>query len=813
MAKYTSGGNNGDRVDGITRDPRVPSIDQLMAINYDLPSEKRKLSYGLKLSKELWSYVTTGNEGYYSVRYKDWKDMDLWAKGQVDNTDFQSYMGVEGNKAWINIDWSVIKVMPRYEKSVVNRFMNRDEKPNVRATDVMSQRFREREKELARYRMEQQQRIQAMEQRGMKLEGSAAYTPESDDALEMYYKLEWRMPEESFMEDTVWKILQNSNYEYLKRSLLTDGVRKNIMVTKIEEVPGASSLSNRIRVRRCIPKNTVYNIFQNADGSDVSMVGEAIPMSIQDARRKYPEVSEKDWFGLAQVLQKGLLQAEPLNWVDNYITMVTRPYDDYKFIAFDFEVKVYDQDYYVVYKDDNGKTGIARKKGPSAGSDSARPLNVGRINWYSGLWAVNTDVMLRWDILDNQIKPFQNGVDSFSSYSIVYPDADGFYVPSLMQRGVPCVRQMILIALKIQQMIALMEPENMAVDINGLHEVDLGTGAALKPLQLMSVKKQTGVAYWDSADTSGTGEGGGSIPFQNIPNSGNVAQINVLIALYNFWLARLNEEWGENAETLGQPTAAKKSAAATNASMQAGAGASEYIYDYFQMLMEINATKIVYRLWDMLVFEGMQYKEVAGIERDMIDTTFDVNIDMVDKKGRKERLMARIQEALDSKLITMSTAERLEDIENPKTAILYLERVERKAMEQEQNKMMMQMKMNGMIQQQSTQIASEGRIKEIQAQMQGKAIVESMKGKSNEKQQLLKIIGDVEKEATKAGVPVPMDVAVLKQMLVQDALLREGNPEGQQPTNANLQQGPGEQGPQQQQGQPDMSAGAVAQGQ
>lgn len=744
-------------------------FEALLNLQYDQPSRKREEWYGLKLAKSMWMYVSHGNNGYFQARQKQWEQNRLWSKGTKDNKEFNSMMGVEGNKSWINIDYEILKIIPRWLKATVNRFMDRDEKPNVKATDILSQQFKEREKIIARYRMEQQHRIQAMQQaagQGMKLE--EGFTPEDEDALELYYKIKFRIPEETFIENTVEQIWQNSDKEFLKRECVADGAKTNLMILKIEELPytANTTLANRMRVRRVEPDNSIYNIFKHSNGSDITIIGEAYAYTVSEARRKYPHISEEKWFKIAQIARKGLNQARPLEWMDSYVYSYVRPYDDYQFIAFDFEVKVYDQEWYV-----RGDWGTVPKKGKPQGLKEGNVLEEGgRLNWYHGLHAVNTEIMLEWGVLPNQIKPFQNGVDAFSSYCAVYPDADGYYVPPLVERAIPIVRQMVIIGLKIQQMIALMEPDNMAVDIHGLHQLDIGTGMKYTPIQLLRIKSITGRAYWDSFDDSGMGQEGNNIPYGELPNGGNVAQLQILIAVYNFWMARLNDEWGENAETLGQATAGKKSAAATIQATAVGGAATEYLYDYWIMIAEQISTKLTYKLWDMLVFEGAQYKALEGIDRSLIDSTFDVNVDMIDKRAKKERQMARIQEALDSKIISMSTAEMLEEIENPKDVILYLESVEKKARKTEMAKMQMQMKMNAQVQSQATEIATQGKIKEIQAQAMAKAILEQIKGNENQVKELIKLINDAEKEAAKSGREMPLDLMALKNILLQDVV-------------------------------------------
>jgi len=75
---------------------------------------------------------------------------------------------------------------------------------------------------------------------------------------------------------------------------------------------------------------------------------------------------------------------------------------------------------------------------------------------------------------------------------------------------------------------------------------------------------------------------------------------------------------------------------------------------------------------------------MAGISSDMIDTTFDINWKMSSKSDDRAKLGEYIQIALKEQIIGLSTAARLGEIDDHKDAILYLERMEKKASQRAQ---------------------------------------------------------------------------------------------------------------------------------
>jgi hypothetical protein len=756
------------------------NVEQILKMQFDSQSDKRKPEYGLKLAKGLWDVATLGAGSYYGDRALKWKNNRVFANGSAPHREFMDLMGIDGNQSYLNIDWNLLKVLPRYRTSVIQTFMNRDEEVSVKATDILSSGMKEREKFLAKFRMEQQQKIQMLEQHsGEKLE--SGYVPQDEDELDLYYKIEWKMPEESFFEKTINQVFENSNVEVaLKRELIGDLIDTGVAATRIERVYSYSkTLANRLKVVRCKPERMVYNIFESPIGDDVSIIGEAYPLKISDGRRLYPKVKEQDWFKLAAKSQKGLNLVQPLIWIDDYIYSFTRPYDDYSIMVFDFEVKCTDIDYAVKTENQYGKSVVIPKKGRPVGVGKDKEvLENRRMNVYGGVWAIDTGIMMDWDLLPNMIRPYQNGVDVFFNYSIVIPNNDGTLQPSLMDLGIPIVRQMILCALNIQKMVALMKADGVAVDIAGLQDLDIGLGKPLSPMELMKVYDQTGRAFWDSRGASGVDGDMKQMPYAPVTTGQNIAQINSLIGLYNFWLMRLNDEWGVNADSLGAAVPAKRSVGVSKQQVQAANNATEFLYDHYLYLMEMNAMKIGYTLWDMIVFESGDYKKMSGISSDLVDTTFDINVDMLPKTERRERLQEKINIALQQGMITLGQASRLENIKNIKDAILYLEHLEGKAMQRAAQQAQQRQQMNAEIQKQSAMAKSQGKVMEIQAGGQVKAQTELAKNAAEMAKQLMV-------EAEKKGEPLSPELRqIVDAVLLSNQGQGSGNPQqaqGQQP--------------------------------
>ena len=744
-------------------------------MNFEKPSDKRRFEYGLQLAKSFWSNVSVGYNSYYRTRNANWETNRKYSNGKITHDEFVDKLGIEGNKSYINIDFTIAKILPKYKEALLGGWMDRDEIPSVKATDILSNQMKEREKLLARYRMENKDQIAQMEQvSGQKLE--EGFIPKDKDELEIYYKTKYKLPEEAFFEKTIRQIFLNNNYENFKREVLSDELDTTFIISKIELNPSHSkTLSNRIKIVRCKPERCFYNIFESAIGEDISLVGQAYPLKIADARRMYPKVTEKQWYEIAQKAQKGLVQAQPLSWYDTYIYSYIRPYDDYSFMVLDFEVKSIDKDYYVKTENQYGNTVVVPKKSkPNPKGDQqmkGEAIENERYNIYCGAYAIDTDIMLDWDIASNMIRPYQNGVDVFFNYTVTAANNDGTYQPSLMERGISNVKAMALYKLKIAQMVALMKADGVSIDVAGLDKVELGQGQSYSRMEIKKIYNQTGEVWWDSTDTTGTGlDGQRNPPITGLPNNGNVSQINSLIQLYNFELQNLNDEFGVNNDFLGGQVAAKRGAKVSDNQIQAANKATEYIYMHFLWHMSLVATKIGYKLWDIMVLEASDYKEMAGINSDMIDTTFDIDIEMSSKSQEKAELNEMISIALQEKIISLSQAMQLRKMEDVKDAILYLEYAEKKAAERSQAQQDNAIKQNAQVQQQSLQMKGQLDAMMEQSKAEREVKVEQARANGNAYEEMIKMVRDTYVESMKTGVPVPESIKPLVDALTQNVV-------------------------------------------
>jgi len=256
------------------------SIDKLLQMHIDKPSQKRNIKYGLQVAKGIFNAADRNSDGYYGKRFRQWRANREFSQGTNNMKEFMDLLRVEGNQSYINLDWSPIKIAPKFVEIMLGKFMSRREKPIVKAIDDISYSKKELEKQEAKFRMKNKEQLKALDEAmGVNVD-TEKFMPEDEDELALYFDLEYRLPEEILFETKIKKILDENDYNVLKRQLIRDIIDVNFAVTKVYyDANGA------IRIKRCKPENIIHNVFETDNGKDLAYIGQVWPMKISAIRK------------------------------------------------------------------------------------------------------------------------------------------------------------------------------------------------------------------------------------------------------------------------------------------------------------------------------------------------------------------------------------------------------------------------------------------------------------------------------------------------------------------------------------------------
>lgn len=689
---------------------------------------KRDTAEGLKISKFLQRAY---NSGYFNRRNKKFEKNRKFSRGKQPMAEFLDLLNVDGKEAFVNLDMKAPAIAPKFMQVIIGGFMKRDEKVRATAVDPISVERKRYDRDEAEFRMNFGDEVRGIEEQvGLKLMPEGDFTPADYDELELYFGLEYQMPEEILFEKGADFVFYENGWPVIKRKLLEDIAETGLGATKV-----TTTANGKINIRRVVPENSFYGFSNYDDFRDVSFIGEIISMKLVDIRNTYPDMPEEKIFLLAQ---KAKQYTQTVKWDDRFRYSIDRPYDDWSVDVLDYEIKTIDSMMYQAKTNKYGNlTAVDRKdKAPQRLGDNKELITKDMYVIYRGVYVLNSDMMLEWGVAKNMIKPsttkeMANAYFSYSVYMHENLDLENMAIPERMETS---IRQMTLAHLKIQQLIAKLRPSGLIIDIDSLSDINIGQAKALTPLELQSVYDQTGNIYYKRRTEDG--DSINQVPIQEAPNSGSVSQIQQLIMVYNHYLDRLRDEIGVNEYREGAAINPKTGLGVQQSQIQASNNATDFIYDAYLNIYEQTAFKISLLLYDSVLYGGKQYEDYLSPDK-IKGKAFDVKIEVMPDERERQFLESMIQTALSAGMIEFEDAFRVRSIKNVKLAEMYLTKAKKNKQKEDMQKAQQNSQMNAQSQQQSIQAKAQAdmQLEQMQGQTKVTMVSTEMKMKQDLSQQ------------------------------------------------------------------------------
>ncbi len=723
----------------------------MLAFHTAAPIEKQSKEYGSKIAKFIEKIIKSD---YFDRRNMRFEKNRRFARGRQPMQEFLDLLNVDGKAAFSNIDMKAPAIAPKFMQILTQRFIYRDEKPICTAVDHISTERKRYEKNEAKFRMTKAPFLQELEnQSGIPVVDKSKFTPADDDELELFFGLEYKMPEEILFEKGIDYVLKSNGITNIKRKVLQDLVEVGIGAMKVDVGAGG-----RVKLRRVIPENLIYSHCEYDDFRDIAFIGEIVKMRITDIREAYPNIDEQT---LCRIAQTSTDAPTSVYWNDQYRNAPSRPYDDYSVSVVDFELKTIDA---LVYQEKTNKYGNIIVESRNKAEQGKSYITPQMAFIYKGCFVVGsrgqTGELLSWARSKNAIRPSDPkdvGTVFFSYSAYMYDNLDMVNM-SVIERAETSIRQMTLIHLKIQQLVAKMRPSGLIIDVEGLKNVDIGGGKTLEPMQIQSVYDQTGNLYYSSLGVDG--ERSPERPIQEMPNNGSINQLSQLIETYNFYLNSLRNEIGTNEYSEGASVNPKMGLGVLQNQVQMSNNATEFIYEGWITILQDTVKKISLLLYDSVTYGGDAYRSYLGKD-DVKDKIFDIFIEMLPDDEARRQKEAMIQTAMSAGIIEFEDAFKIKNIKNIKLAEVYLSRAKKKKQQDD----MMIAQQNSQMQAQSaiqaSQVAQDGQaqLKQMEAQLVAAKIKQEWDSK--EELSLQEFVQTALLESFKMGKELPNNIQTL----------------------------------------------------
>ena len=581
--------------------------------------------------------------------------------------------------------------------------------------------------------------------------------PSTDEELSLYMNLNYKPAIEIAEEEAINTILDENRYDNIRKQCDYDLMTIGIAVEKHEFLPGAG-----VQISYVDPANIVYSYTEDPYFRDCFYWGEIRTLSITELYKIDQSLTREDLEQISKYSQ---------SWYDYY--NVAQFYENNVFYRdtctlLYFNYKTTKK---IVYKKkilDNGNTRVIEKdenfNPPVEMMEEGRFEKIEKVIdvWYNGIMVMGTNILLKWEMAENMVRPKSATQHALPNYVAVAPRMYKGVIESMVRRMIPFADLIQLTHLKLQQVIARVVPDGVFIDADGLNEVDLGTGAAYNPEDALRLYFQTGSVIGRSYTQDGEFNNA-RVPIQELNSNSGAAKTQMLIANYNHYMDMLRSVTGLNEARDGSDPDPRALIGVQKLAALNSNTATRHILDGSLYMFKSIAEALTYRIADILEYAdfrddfankiGKYNVSILNEIKDLYVYDFGIFIDISPDEEEKAQLEQNIQIALSKGDINLEDAIDIREIKNLKLAnqLLKLKRVKKE--EKEQQRAMQAQAIQAQQQVQIQQMAAQTSMQKIQLETQSKMQlkqaevafeIEKMKNEAILKQQLMQTEFDMQ---------------------------------------------------------------------
>ena len=682
--------------------------------------EKLSEEYGLKVARAIRHEWFSGTTSKYNSHKNNFHTLRLYARGEQPIQKYKNELSINGDLSYLNLDWKPVPIIPKFVDIVVNGMAQRNFEINCFSQDENGVKKRTKYMESILLDMRSRSYTDLVKQRfGIDLyENDPETLPDTEEELALHMQLNYKQAVELAEEQALNVLLENSDYDLVRRRCLYDLTVLGIGATKT-----TFDFSSGARAEYVDPANLVYSHTESPYFEDIYYIGEVKELPINELVKEFPELSEEEIKELADKY------AYPLDYVTNR--------DKNKVQVLYFNYKTHMNSVYKLKELASGAQKIIEKDdqfNPPVNME-AKFSKLERVveTLYEGVYIIGADKILRWRMCDNMMRTDSDFNKVKMNYQLVAPRMYEGRIESIVSRITSFADMIQLTHLKLQQVMARMVPDGVYLDADGLAEVDLGNGTNYNPQEALNMFFQTGSVIGRSFTSDGD-MNPGKVPIQQISNGVNSGKIQSLISTYNYYLQMIRDVTGLN-EARDASTPDRN--ALVGVQKMAAANSNTATRHILQSMMFITAEVaecLSLRIADIIEYSPTRDAFIRSLGAHNVATLeemknlhlydFGIFIELMPDDEEKQMLENNIQVSLQQGSIDLDDAIDLRNIRNVKLAnqMLKLKRKQKQKRDQQIQQQNIQAQAQANAQQQ--QAAAQAEVQKKQANAQSDAQLE-----------------------------------------------------------------------------------------
>lgn len=690
-------------------------------------SEKKTSEFGLQIGQAIqyeWFRKDGGQCRYYN-QGRDFHRLRLYARGEQPTGKYKNELSVDGDLSYLNLDWTPVPIIPKFVDLVVNGMQDRLFNVKVYSQDAISQSRRSQYQQMIEGEMLAKPLLNIIQEKtGIDpFTVDQAELPESDEELKLYMQLNYKPAIEIAEEEAINTLFESNKYIDIRKQLDYDLTVLGISCAKHEFQEG-----NGVKISYVDPANIVYSYTEDPHFKDCFYWGEIKTLSITELLKIDPSLTNEDLEEISKYSQ---------SWYDYYNG------------AQHFQNSIFNKDtatvmYFnykttnkVVYKrkvKDNGNVTMVEKDDTfNPPIDMMEEGNFEKVSktidvWYEGVMVMGTNIILKWEMMENMVRPQSATQHAIPNYVCVAPRMYKGVIESITRRMIPFADLINITHYKLQQVIAKVVPDGVFIDADGLNDVDLGTGAAYNPEDALRLYFQTGSVIGRSYTQDGDFNNA-RVPIQELNSNSGAGKSQMLISNFNHYLNQIRTVTGlaGRDESQVDPNAlvGVQKLAALNSNV-----ATRHILDASLFIYKSLAEALTYRVADILQYAdfkdefinqiGKYNVSILGDISDLYIYDFGIFIELSPDEEQRQMLEQNIQMALSRNDINLEDAIDIRELKNIKVANQLLKLKRKTKLEREEKMAMQSQAMQSQQQLKSQEMAAAAATQKIQMETQAK---------------------------------------------------------------------------------------------
>ena len=685
--------------------------------------EKLSEEYGLKVAKAIRQEWFSGATSKYNSYKHNFHTLRLYARGEQPIQKYKNELSINGDLSYLNLDWKPVPIIPKFVDIVVNGMAQRSYEINCFSQDAygVSKRTEYMESILRDMRSKNFNEIARTRLDIDLYENEPESLPDTEEELALHMQLNYKQAVELAEEQALNVLLENSDYDLIRRRVLYDLTVLGIGATKT-----TFDFSSGAEAKYVDPASLIYSHTDSPYFDDIYYVGEIKELPINELVKEFPELTEVD---IKEIIDK---RHYPYNYNQND--------DKNKIQVIYFNYKTHMNNVYKLKTTGSGGEKIIEKDDsfnpPKDKQGDFKKLERVIEALYEGVYVVGADKLLRWRMCPNMMRSESDFSRVKMNYQIVAPRMYEGRIESIVSRITSFADMIQLTHLKLQQVMARMVPDGVYLDVDGLAEVDLGNGTNYNPQEALNMFFQTGSIVGRSFTSEGD-PNPGKVPIQQISNGVNSGKLQSLISTYNYYLQMIRDVTGLN-ESVDASTPDRNALVGVQKIAAANSNtATRHVLQSMLYLTVRVAECLSLRISDIVEYSPTKEAFIRALGAHNVATLdemknlhlydFGIFIELMPDEEEKAILENNIQAALAQQSIDLDDAIDLRNVRNLKLANQLLKVKRKKKIERDQQMQQQNMQAQSHANAQAQQAAAQAEVQKNQAKTQSDIQLEQTK--------------------------------------------------------------------------------------